>query len=316
MKIGVQTSGVFEPLGIEKGTETIAAADFDCIDLNLDSLTELSWEESREGKPSPFFFNSERVSDFIHQTKAALSETGLSVGQAHAPFPLHFRGCEKANQNGLEYANTCLRICHALGCRKLIIHPFFEGSMRLSPSTKEEEWRDNIAFYSELIPLLKEYGVVCCLENMWSQDWRTKKIYVGICSDMAETNRYIDTLNETAGEDCFGFCLDIGHLTLLGIDSYEAIHMLGKRLVALHIHDNCGITDDHVIPYTGVTLWDRFLRGLAEIGYEGTLSFETAESQRKVPTELIPDMLTYTAKIGRFFDRRITELRKETAAQK
>ena len=313
MKIGIQTNGVFEPLGTEKGLAAIAAAGFDCIDLNLESLTELSWEELRAGKPSPFFFSSERVDDFIRRTKAVLSETGLSVGQAHAPTPLHFRNCELANQNGLEYARTCIRICHELGCRNLIIHPYFEGSMRRSPSTKEEEWKENLAFYGELIPLLKEYDVICCLENMWRQDWQTKKIYVGICSDMSETNRYIDALNETAGKDCFGFCLDVGHLTLLGIDSYEAIHMLGKRLVALHIHDNGGITDDHVIPYTGVTLWDRFLQGLAEVGYEGTLSFETAESQRKVPVELISDMLTYTAKIGRFFENRIVWLREKAA---
>lgn len=311
MKIGIQTNGVFEPLGTEKGLAAIAAAGFDCIDLNLESLTELSWEELRAGKPSPFFFSSERVDDFIRRTKAVLSETGLSVGQAHAPTPLHFRNCELANQNGLEYARTCIRICHELGCRNLIIHPYFEGSMRRSPSTKEEEWKENLAFYGELIPLLKEYDIICCLENMWRQDWQTKKIYVGICSDMSETNRYIDALNETAGKDCFGFCLDVGHLTLLGIDSYEAIHMLGKRLVALHIHDNGGITDDHVIPYTGVTLWDRFLQGLAEVGYEGTLSFETAESQRKVPVELISDMLTYTAKIGRFFENRIVQLKEK-----
>ena len=172
--------------------------------------------------------------------------------------------------------------------------------------------KDNIAFYSELIPESEKYGVICCLENMWGQDWRTKKIYVGICSDMAETNRYIDTLNKIAGETCFGFCLDIGHLTLLGIDCYEAIQALGSRLVALHIHDNGGITDDHVIPYTGVTIWNRFLRGLAETGYTGTLSFETAESQRKVPSELIPAMLAYTAKIGKYFDSEITKLKNET----
>ena len=312
MKIGVQTGGIFEPLGIEKGFETIAEAGFDCVDLNLDALIGLSWEEAREGKPSPFFFNKDKVEAFARQIREASNKTGVSVGQAHAPFPLHFRGCEKANENSLEYAKICIRICHECGCGKLIIHPLFEGSMRLTPSTAQEEWKDNIAFYSELIPELKKYGVICCLENMWGQDWRTKKIYVGICSDMAETNRYIDTLNEIAGETCFGFCLDIGHLTLLGIDCYEAIQALGSRLVALHIHDNGGITDDHVIPYTGVTIWNRFLQGLAEVGYEGTLSFETAESQRKVPVELISDMLTYTAKIGRFFENRILQLREKT----
>ena len=98
--------------------------------------------------------------------------------------------------------------------------------MRLNPSSKEEEWEVNIAFYRELIPLLKECGVICCLENMWCQDWKTKKIYMGICSDMEETNRYIDTLNELAGETCFGFCLDIGRF------SDSTVILPSKRLEA------------------------------------------------------------------------------------
>jgi len=311
MKIGIQTGGIFEPLGIEKGFETIAAAGFDCIDLNLDTMLGLQWNELCEGKPSEFFFNKEIYEHYAEEIVAASKKTGVTVGQAHAPFPLHMRGREETNRNGLEYAKICIRICHMCGCKKLIIHPTFEGSMRLNPSTKEEEWEANIAFYSELIPLLKQYGVICCLENMWYQDWRTKKIYVGICSDMEETNRYIDTLNGLAGETCFGFCLDIGHLTLLGIDCYPAIKTLGNRLVALHIHDNDGSADEHEMPFTGVTIWNRFLRGLAEADYRGTLNFESAESQRKVPVELLPAVLRYTAEIGKYFDKRIAEL-KET----
>ncbi len=310
MKIGIQTGGIFEQIGVEKGFETIAAAGFDCIDLNLDAMLGLQWNEMREGKPSEFFFNKEIYERYAEEIIAASKKTGVTVGQAHAPFPLHMRGCEEANRNGLEYAKVCIRICQMCGCKKLIIHPSFEGSMRLNPSSKEEEWEVNIAFYRELIPLLKECGVICCLENMWGQNWKTKKIYMGICSDMGETNRYIDTLNELAGEPLFGFCLDIGHLTLLGLDCYPAIKTLGNRLVTLHIHDNDGAGDEHEMPFTGVTIWNRFIRGLAEIGYEGTLSFESAESQRKVPVELLPAVLSYTAQIGRYFDKKITELKE------
>lgn len=310
MKIGIQTGGIFEPVGVEKGIEIIADAGFDCIDLNLDAKLGLSWNELREGKPSEFFCNREIYESYINEVITAAKKHGITVGQVHAPFPLHMRGCEEANRCGLEYAKVCIRLCAACGCHKLVIHPFFEGSMRLQPSTKEEEWEVNIAFYSELIPLLKECGVICCLENMWGQDWRTKKIYMGICSDMTETNRYIDALNEIAGEDCFGFCLDIGHLTLLGLDCYTAIKTLGDRLVTLHIHDNDGGDDEHEMPFTGVTIWNRFLRGLAESGYTGTLSFETAESQRKVPPELLPAILRYTAEIGKYFDGKLTELRE------
>lgn len=56
---------------------------------------------------------------------------------------------------------------------------------------------------------------------MWGQDWITKKIYSAICSDIPEACVYIDKLNEIAGEKLFGFCLDTGHLNLLGLDPHS-----------------------------------------------------------------------------------------------
>ena len=145
---------------------------------------------------------------------------------------------------------------------------------------------------------------------MWGQDWQTKKIYHAICSEMSDACRYIDKLNEIAGENLFGFCLDIGHLLLCGLDNYNSIMELGHRLVALHIHDNQGGNDDnHVIPYTGVIIWERFIRGIADSGYQGTLSFETGGQYRKVPKDFLPTALKWTADVGRYFDKRITEMR-------
>ena len=41
----------------------------------------------------------------------------------------------------------------------------------------------------------------------------------------------------------------------------------------------------HWIPYTGVIDWDDFSNALAEIGFEGTASLETA-APGKIPAEL------------------------------
>ena len=93
------------------------------MDLNLDALIGLSWEEAREGKPSPFFFDKDKVEAFVRQIReASRKNRRQQVGQVRAPFPLHFRGCEKANEKkSSEYAKICIRICHECGCGKLII---------------------------------------------------------------------------------------------------------------------------------------------------------------------------------------------------
>ena len=122
---------------------------------------------------------------------------------------------------------------------------------------------------------------------------------------MNEAARYIDELNAIAGEKLFGFCLDTGHLLLLSLDVYDCIVALGDRIVALHIHDNNGVDDEHVLPYTGVLNWSRFIKGLREISYKGTINFETCGAHRKFPKELLPSMLSLLADTGKYFDEKI-----------
>lgn len=302
MKIGIQTGELIKNFGVAKAFAIIKDAGFDVVDLNLDTLTGLAWNELREGAPSPFFSDAQVRATFVREVQEACKATGVAVGQVHSLFPNWFRGLEKANANFREWTRYAIEITKLVGCKTLVVHPLFEGSMRLTPTSREEEWDVNLAFYSSLIPDLKAAGVVCCLENMWGQDWRTKLIYRTVCSDASDAIRYIDELNSLAGERLFGFCLDIGHLTLLGLDTYEAITALGKdRLVALHVHDNRGVDDDHMIPYSGVTIWNRFLRGLREIGYTGNMSFETDGQMRRCPPDFMPQTAKMIAEVGKYF---------------
>ena len=93
------------------------------------------------------------------------------------------------------------------------------------------------------------------------------KLTEAVCSDPYETVHYIDELNKLADERLFGFCLDVGHATLLGKDLYRFISILGDRLQVLHVHDNNGLQDEHLFPYMGITNWDRFCRALGEYNY-------------------------------------------------
>ena len=209
------------------------------------------------------------------------------------------------------YIRKSIELCGYIGCPKLVIHPIFDGSARFPEYTKEEEYKINIDFYSSLIPLLKKHDVICCLENMWIQDWKSKKVYVGACSEVNEVISYIDELNGIAGEKRFGFCLDIGHLLMLGQDPCYWMEKLGGRISALHTHDNDGVHDDHTLPYLGVGNWDRFILGLRKIGYSGNLSFETSFNAL-FPNELNASALKMIGAVGKYFAERIVAKTDET----
>ena len=303
MKISVQTGGAIDAIGIENGFSAIAAAGFDAVDISFDSGR--PWEEIKSGSKNPFF-DDENIYPYLDNIKAAAKEHGISFGQAHAPAPLFIKDSEKASENIKNDVRKSIALCEYIGCPRLIIHPIFDGSARFPHFTKEEEYKVNMEFFSSLIPLFKKHNVICCLENMWIQDWKTKKIYEGCCSNADEVVRYIDDLNAIAGEKRFGFCLDIGHLLLIGKDPCAFIEKLGHRIEALHVHDNDGIHDNHTAPYLGCCNWDRVIRGLRKIGYTGSFNFETAGFNQKFPNELVPSALNMLGDIGRYLIRRIT----------
>ena len=72
----------------------------------------------------------------------------------------------------------------------------------------------------------------------------------------------IDRYNSIAGKECFGLCLDMGHLNLLNLDMSWYIPILGKRITALHVHDNDGMVDRQhreVYGKRGISKVKRFL---------------------------------------------------------
>ena len=305
MKIGVESNGVLDVCGIEEGFKILSESGFDVVDFYLgqylackDDMDEAYYEE---------LCDEERMMEHYSGVKAASKKYGVEIDQCHAPAPSYVPRKERETKIAQKIIRKSIEMCGYLECKHLVIHPVYDGSARFPTMTKEQEKAYNMAFYGSLIPDLKKYNVICCLENMYALDWGTKKAYMGCCSDMNEAVWYVDTLNEMAGEKCFAFCLDIGHAVLLGVDPCLAIEQLGHRLEALHIHDNDGMDDDHIAPYLGVVNWKRFIKGLRDIGYKGNLSFETVNSCRAYPKELVPDVLKLISATGRYFREQVLD---------
>jgi sugar phosphate isomerase/epimerase len=59
---------------------------------------------------------------------------------------------------------------------------------------------------------------------------------------------------------------------------FAGFHGGEEYLSTLHVHDNNGRGDNHWLPGRGVIDWSDFSKALGEIGFEGTVSLETAVS--------------------------------------
>ena len=126
-----------------------------------------------------------------------------------------------------------------------------------------------------LADTLRGSGVTCCLENMWTHGSPFRKIYADVCGDPTDAAAMIDRLNAEAGEELFGYCYDVGHSFICGLDPYRFMLKLGRRIKTFHIHDVDGINDSHILPFLGIGEWNAFAKGVAAIGYDYSLSLES-----------------------------------------
>lgn len=300
IKIGIQTGGPEEVYGIDEAYRLIKEAGFEAVDVNLDHLLTPTQIRSLERVPA-FDGTDEECLAYFKPWKDAAEKYGIDNYQAHAPFPSYLYNQDGAyNDYLIHVLEKTIMGCAYIGCHKLVVHPFFLGyDQQVDAKT---EWETNIASYAKLIPAAKKYGVTVLLENMFTG--HRGRRYAACCSDITTACRYIDTLNEMAGEECFGFCLDTGHLLLLGLDVKNAMLELGSRIKAFHVHDNDGLDDLHLAPYMGRLDWNRFVEGLREIGYDSTMSFEIFNVWNQVDHELCPEIMAVTAKAGQMFAKR------------
>lgn len=303
LEISVQSACWYSDNDPDAGFKFIKECGFEAVDFNIDN--HLPPSAITKGPLTDFYDKSvEELLEFYRPIKAAADKYGVAFAQMHAPFPLWVKDNEEVNAYMIMVMEKTLAVAQFLGCPAVVAHP-------ITRSTKEKEYATNLPMYRAMIPAAKKYGVKVCLENLFSG--YKGHVLEGACSSAEEACWYIDTLNAEAGEECFGFCLDVGHANLVGRNIREYINTLGKRLTILHLHDNNGATDSHMMPYTqthnwGKDLyldWEGVIEGLRDIDYRGALNFETFRVLTTFPQRVKPEALKLIAAIGQYFKERI-----------
>lgn len=304
--ISIQSGDWYDEQNDDASMQMARECGIEALDFNIDHV--LSPNRLLKGETFPQC--DLPVEEFVAvyaPLKAAAEKHGIAFSQMHAPFPVWLDGHPEETEYVLQTVEKVIAVCAYVGCPAVVVHPFVGAE----PSACREI---NLQMYRRLMPAAKKYGVKICLENMFTA--HHDHIFECFCTAPEDACELIDQLNAEAGEECFGFCFDVGHANITGRNLRQFIHKMGHRLTALHIHDNDGRGDKHLLPYTQATDlwgahpatdWEGFLAGLREVGYEGNLSFETFRVSRHFPRELHAPMLTFTAAIGNYFRQRLEE---------
>ncbi|MDR1766751.1 MAG: sugar phosphate isomerase/epimerase [Lachnospiraceae bacterium] len=151
----------------------------------------------------------------------------------------------------------------------------------------------NLEYYSPHVELATKSGVGIALENDFEyQKAPFRRIFASYVPELC-------ALADSFGAPgSVGVCYDFGHGNLTGAFHAENLRIIGKRLKAIHVADNLGDKDAHLMPYFGNIDWSACMEALAEIGYDGDLTYEIQEFARYMPNDLKYAAVELSVKVG------------------
>jgi sugar phosphate isomerase/epimerase len=216
------------------------------------------------------------------ELRAALEESGVEVVSTHAPIyreRLKDRAARKQLTLSLSDPDTALRelsireleaaidACGAFGAPNLVVHT---GLKELEGAGGDAE----VARYIESLhgPAVraKEKGVTLALENGTDPG-----VSVGL---LVEVLRRLDAEN-------VGICLDVGHSNLYG-NPHADVRQARPYLSSLHLHDNEGTDDLHLLPGRGTVDFRDVIGFLRRSQFIGIITMEVGVEEGADPDSL------------------------------
>ncbi len=257
-----------ERLPVEFSIETCARAGYKVLDINFCMAM---------NPDSPL--RGDGWEAYVRSIGKLAKSFGIRFNQSHLPYydVDAEKGTDKAKTMELLIERSI--ICSAmLGAKWCVTHPF----------TVWDAWGDtsvslarNLVYYGKHLETARQNGVGIALENDFEyyRGQPRRRVY---CASMEELTDLCDGFHDPA----IGICYDFGHANLTGGFHRHNLNRIGHRLKAVHVQDNHGELDEHLMPFFGSIDWKEAMAGLADIRFPGDLTFEIQEWGRYLPREL------------------------------
>jgi sugar phosphate isomerase/epimerase len=195
------------------------------------------------------------TSEEINQIKAWFEAYGLKLLNLHGSHgKQRFWVSLDENQRkaGIELVQNRVEMTARLGGEVIIMH-----IPTTAPAEQRPAFMDQIRrSLDDIQPFVKAQGIRMALENMIREDFEM-----------------LDVLIPEYDPAFLGFCYDSGHANMGG-KGIQGLEGLKERLIAVHLHDNDGLGDQHKIPFTGTVDWQRLMDVIRSSAYQNCINLE------------------------------------------
>lgn len=249
----------------KRALEIAKEAGFDGVDYSLETY-------GHGPQPNMLEMSQAEFEQHFAEVKKHADELGVEIASTHGQF-WGYRPDEAGNEIVRRKALKELEATALLGAKYCVIHSVSTAFWGYDV-TPEVIHENNKRLYMDLIPTAEKFGVCVTLESFGNVklDGVSGYDYFSHHKIMRDEYDGLQTENKA-------FCVDTGHTNLavsggcLSVENF--IRYFGNRVKMLHLHDNNGFTDQHLIPGRGGNInWPAVFDALDDIGYEGYYNFE------------------------------------------
>ena len=233
-----------------------------------------NWKiEIMEIRPKVGHFQPQRLEEVI-ELKKRLQQNGILVKSIHMPIDgVDISHPEEYDRiRSVREVEKTIMIASNLKAELVVVHP---GANCHKADDRKKRLALSIESLEEIVDFSESTSIKIALENTLP----------GRVGDRWEE---IQQIMEGVPSKNLGICLDTGHYLVNYQHIIQNDLYLDKlpinwqdKLFHIHIHDNNGKGDAHLLPGEGIFPWPSFMDFVKEINYQGTLIIEPTEQREK-----------------------------------
>ena len=217
------------------------------------------------------WWDDEPDPDYRKQPELARRE-GLFVENIHAPLAdsSHIWEDTAAGQAFFELLLRCVDDCAAFEIPTMVVHPSF-GINRIDEMPPASAL--GLERFARIVSRAEQKNINVAMENLLNPG----------------PNALAAQILEQIDSPRLGLCFDSGHYNACKDKSpeFDLFARFGKRLMALHLHDNDGSGDQHRLPFEGIIDWPALMKQIAQTGYAGPTTLELGVYAELGPEEYL-----------------------------
>ena len=268
-KIGISTHYMQKNYDDKRALEMAKATGADAVDFNL-----LTGGYDCRDKTSLYGKGDDAVIEYFTGIKRYADELGLEICQTHGQI-LGFKNDKSSDDALVENARLDLLATKTLGCDICVMHT--TTTIHMGPDAPRELMHQlNFDMFTRILPYARQYGVRVATETFGDAANFDCVDFFGDINEFLIGYNKVKCVNDNA--DWFGICIDTGHsnkaMRFGNPSAADVIRMCGKDIIALHLNDNDGLSDQHKTPATGTIDWNDVFSALDEVGFNGVYNLE------------------------------------------